>query len=215
MANNITKQGVFNTSLLAETFGVNLYDENFYTEPDGSTWVRIVHHNNPSVTSNLFGSTSSNFEKPYYVNNNAWFNVALCNKITNNNYEFMIKLAATSSDTEMKFRWIQTINPMIATYSNVSAANITKNTSTGYTNFSWGGLYHHGANTYLCANNGTEGNWWGAVGAWSQHQSGIPAWYGVIVTTGYQDLYLRVDNQNAINFTIGNDFLIASNIYEI
>lgn len=88
-----------------------------------------------------------------------------------------------------------------------------------YSDFATGGLYKHGTNTYLCTNNGTSGNWWGAVGSWNQHGGGIPAWAGTIVTTGYCDLYVRIDNtaftENESNFKSFNKGTVYSkNIIE-
>ena len=206
---NITQQGIINTSTFSETF-VNPLDTNFYIEPDGSVWIRIYHHNNPAAAH--FESTLVNFEKPYYIDDDRWFNVALCNKIINNTYEFMVKSKLASTSGENKYRWIQTKNPMTAVFADVAAANVTKITTSGYSNYSWGGIYKFGTNTYLCANNGTNGNWWGAIGTWTIYQGGTPGWTSII-TTGYQDLYLRIDNQiNNIasifdNSVIANEFI--------
>ena len=114
----------------------------------------------------------------------------------------MFKGKYTSSGGEWKIRWIQQYNPMTATYANVAAANITKITDGyGTTPSSYGGLhkrtYNNGNNTSLCANNGTESNWYGAVGSWTVYQSGIPGWFSgtaTVTTTGFNDMYLRIDN---------------------
>lgn len=52
-----------------------------HIEPDGSKWVHILHHNNPSK--NLF-SSDDNFINGVYKNENLWFNFQICNKITSN-----------------------------------------------------------------------------------------------------------------------------------
>ena len=170
------------------------YDINIYTESDGSKWRRIAHQNNP--TSYKFASNNT-FSTGVYIDANRWFDVDYCNQLTS--FELMIKQKATSSSTEEKYRWIQSYNPMTATFAQVAAANVTKITTAGYSTSSYGGLYPINSNTYLCANNGTQGNWWGAVGSWNAHQGGIPAWNGVIVTTGYVDLYVRVTDANISN----------------
>ena len=213
MSLSIKKTGIIETSLFTE-FIANTFDTTTYTEPDGSAWIRIVHHNNPG-TSNLFASGDT-FTTQVYKDANRWFNASLCNYLSGS-WEFMIKQTATSGATEYKYRWIQTINPMVAAWADVASANITKITTSGYTTFSTGGLYHHGSNTYLCTNNGTQGNWWGAVGSWGTHQSGIPAWAGVVVTTGYCDLYLRIDNAKAnLNATsFGTNFVKSKEIIEV
>lgn len=176
------------------------YDQQIYVEPDGSAWIRIYHHNNPAAA--VFASSDS-FTTSVYKDEDRWFYVSLCNLV--DKWELMVKSKYTTSSTEIKRRWVQTINPMTATFAQVAAANITENTDTGYSHSTWGGLYHIGSSTYLCANNGTNGNWWGAVGAWSQHQGGIPGWLGTPTTTGYNDLYLRIDNVQFSNIMLHND----------
>lgn len=185
----------------------NEYDPKIYIEPDGSQWIRIVHHNNPA--SARFSSGDS-FTTRVYKSADIWFNVNICKEITGY-WELMTKQTPTSGATEQKYRWIQYYNPMTATYAQVASANVTKNTSSGYTSFSTGGIYPINGNTYLCTNNGSQGNWWGAFGAWNTHQSGTPAWNGVVVTTGYSDLYLRIDT-TLTNMT-NNHGIIESNPY--
>lgn len=187
---SVGKNGVISEQAFSQALASH-YDPMFYAEPDGTVWVRIFHHNNPA--SYLFATTDS-FTTSVYKDANRWFNVSLCNLVSGS-WELMIKQTATAGATEVKYRWVQKTNPMTATFADIAAANITRNTSTGYTNFSWGGLYKMASgSTYLCANNGTNGNWWGAVGACSNYQGGIPAWGGIVVTTGYEDVYLRIDN---------------------
>jgi hypothetical protein len=116
---SVTKQGIINTSCISETF-INPLDTNFYVEPDGSVWIRIVHHNNPA--SSIFASTDT-FSSSVYKDDNRWFYASLVNKITNNIYEFMVKQKSTSTSTEEKYRWIQTKNPFIAVYADVSPSS--------------------------------------------------------------------------------------------
>lgn len=167
----------------------NKFDGNVYFEPDGSAWVRIVHHNNPA--SAVFSNTND-FATSCYIDANRWFNGEVLNYL--NSWELLIKQKLTTSSEEIKYRWIQTKNPMNAAYADVASSSITKITSNGYTTFAHGGLYKHNSNTYLCTNNGTSGNWWGAVGLWTQYAGGIPAWARGVVTTGYCDLYVRIDD---------------------
>jgi hypothetical protein len=55
--------------------------------------------------------------------------------------------------------------------------------------------YNGGNNSYYVCNNGTSGNWYGAIGCWSDFQTGIPAYNGGgIKDGGYTDLYIRIDN---------------------
>lgn len=165
-------------------------DPKTYIEPDGSAWARIFHHNNPA--SGVFNSTD-NFVSGYvYLDADRWFDFGICNNISK--WEIMLKEKATINSEEFKFRWVQTKNPMTATYADVASVNITKNTTTGYTSFATGGLYLKNGETYLCTNNGNQGNWWGAVGSWNPYSGRLPAWNGVTVTTGFEDVYIRIDN---------------------
>lgn len=208
---NITKAGIINAIAFSETF-VNPFDTKFYEEPDKSIWIRLVHHTNPA---NALFSSSNTFTSSVYIDANRWFYVSIVNKITNNTYEFMIKQKATTEGTETKYRWIQTKNPFNAVFGDVDAADVTKITTEGYsTHSSYGGIFKRNGNTYLCANNGTSSSWWGALGAWANHQGGIPGYAQVVVTTGYSDLYLRIDNQVNNIASIFNNSIIASEFIE-
>ena len=189
-SNKIYKTGITQGREISEINGMsNLkYDPKVYIEPDGSAWVRIFHHNNP--TSYKFASNDT-FTTGVYKDENRWFNFDLCNYV--DKWEFIVKSKTTPDATEYKYRWSQTKNPLTAAFADVASSAVTKNTTTGYTSYSWGGLYKINSSTFLCTNNGTNGNWWGAVGAWNAHQGGIPGWTTVI-TTGYEDVYLRIDN---------------------
>ncbi len=193
--NEITKTGILKCSTFSEFNGMSFlkYDPNLYIEPDGSCWIRVFHHNNPGAGS---FSSSNDFAHSVYIDENRWFNVELANYL--DKWEIMIKGKFTATSDEWKLRWIQQYNPMTATYANVAVANITKITTSGYSSSpaAWGGLYFKNGSTYLCANNGTSGNWWGAVGSYSVYQNGIPGWgpTGTVTTTGFNDVYLRIDN---------------------
>ena len=170
------------------------FDKTVYEEPDGSLWIRMFHHNNPA--SYIFAQNDP-FTTPFYKNDNMWWNVPLCNYITTGKWEIMVKQTATSGGTVSKYRWVQMYNPMTATWENVAAANVIKNTSAGYSNTtSYGGIFkfHINSNTYIAANNSVNGNWYGAMGAYVRHQSGIPGYASTVITTGYMDVYLRIDN---------------------
>lgn len=183
----ILKTGVVKTKAISENYG--RYDNSIRIEPDGSSWIRMVHHADP--TSYLFSSSDS-FATSVYRDSRRWFHGKICDYTSR--WEFMIVQKADSSANILKYRWLQTKNPNTAAWAEVAASAITKNTSSGYSNFSTGGLYKINSNTFYCTNNGTQGNWWGAVGAWNSHQGGIPAWGNVIVKDGgYLDLYIRID----------------------
>lgn len=168
-----------------------LYDNNIYMESDGSFWYKIFHHNNPA--SNMFASTDT-FTAGAYDSVNCWFNVNYLTKtgVSSGSYELMVNQQLTTGGTVYKYRWIQTIDPMSATYAQTVAANTIYNTGSEYTATGYGGLYRKSGNTYLCGNNGTSSNWWGAIGSWTKFGGGIPAWNGQVVTTGYMDLYIRI-----------------------
>lgn len=195
--NKITKTGQVRGALFSEFGGMSYlkYDNNIYIEPDGSCWIRVFHHNNPAA--GRFTSTND-FEHSIYIDEDRWFNMELAYYL--DKWEIMVKGKFTSTANEWKLRWTQQYNPMIATYANVAAANVIKIMG-GEGNYevspsSWGGLYKKNSNTYLCANNGTSSSWWGAIGAWNVHQSGLPGWgpSQTVTTTGYNDVYLRIDN---------------------
>lgn len=210
---NLAKTGVLTSKTFSEVFS-NPLDPNFYVEPDGSSWIRIVHHNNPA--SSLFASTD-NFSQYVYKDSNRWFYGTLCYLITNNVYEFMIKQAQTLGGTETKYRWIQTKNPYVAVFGDVDAADVTKITTSGYSdNASYGGIYKYNAHSFFVANNGNNGKWYGAFGSWTAWSGGIPGYAGVAITTGYMDLYLRIDNQTSVNgFNIFNNSINSKRFYEL
>lgn len=185
---SVEKSSIVKCSSVTEIYG--RFDNKTRIEPDGSAWVRIVHHADPGA-GNLFASSDS-FGTWVYKDAKRWFHGKMCDYA--DRWEFMIEQKANSSASTLKFRWVQTINPNTAAYADVAAASITKNTSTGYTSFSHGGLYKRNSSAYYTTNNGTQSNWWGAVGAWSNTTNGIPAWNGTEVGSGgFEDLYIRVD----------------------
>lgn len=198
----INKNGIVNASAIANSV-VNTYDTNFYAESDGSVWIRLFHHNNPAI--NLFSSSDS-YTIQVYKSSEMWFNVALCNLNTSGKWEMMMMQKETSSSSVVKYRWIQTNNPMTATYAQTTNANVTVNKTSGYSySDSYGGMYKLNSSTYLTVNNGTNGNWFGATGCWSHWNNGIPGVLGKAVTTGYMDLYYRIDTEKI------NDLKIFSN----
>lgn len=212
MAVNITKNGILTCTVFSETF-VNPLDPVFYIEPDNSVWIKIVHHNDPATYK---FAQSNDFSSSVYIDSNRWFYASLVNKITNNTYEFMVKQKLTTSANETKYRWIQTKNPFDAVFGDVDAADVTKITTTGYsTHSSYGGIYKLNSNkTYFVANNGTQGNWYCALGCWVDYQGGIPGYAQTVVKSGYIDLYLRIDNQINNVASIFNNSVISSEFIE-
>lgn len=204
------KTGTINTPNINESL-YNIYDRQVYAEADNSAWIRIFHHNNPAE--NLFSSTDT-FTTSVYKNTNLWFNISLCNLTTV--WELMIIQARLSTDTAEKFRWIQNVNPMTATYSEVALANITRVTTSGYTTASgnYAGIYKRNFTSFIVCNNGTEGNWFGAIGSWTTWNSGIPGYNGGAITSGYTDLYLRIDNIKLDKASIYNEAITSNNFIE-
>lgn len=159
------------------------------TEPDGSKWMHIVHHNNPGAA--RFASTDT-FSRWVYKDNDRFCLGQVLD--WTDRWELMIVQKATSSASAAKYRWVQTKNPNKAVFADVAAANVTKVTTEGYsTHSSYGGIYKYNTYSYYVANNGTANNWYGALGCWTLWNNGLPGYAGVAVTTGYIDMYIRVD----------------------
>lgn len=192
----------------------NHYDPVIYTESDGSKWIHIFHVSNP--TANKFANTDT-FSTSVYRDANRWFNVACCNYVER--WELMVKQKVESTTaTESVFRWVQNANPMTAAYADVTAAKITKNTSTGYINFTQGGLYYKHSNVEIAQATSSSSSWWGGIGAWTAYNGGIPGFSAAngvndteTVKTGYIDLYLRIDTNAQLTKT-GNWY--ANNFIE-
>lgn len=178
------------------------YDPTCITEPDGSVWVHVAHHNNPA---NAFFTSDKDYTNGFFIDKDRWFNVSLCNYNNTGKWELMYKQKQTSSSAEEKYRFIQSANPMTATFDQTKAANITKITN-GYTasGGSYGGVHKLGSPSYLVGNNGVNGNWFGAIGCCSQWSDGIPGYNGVCISSGYIDLYYRIDNATLKKFSVSN-----------
>lgn len=178
------------TSITANIYG-NTYDTNIYIEPDGSEWIRLFHHNNPA---NARFSSSDPFTSGHFkLDNNRWFSMGTCSNYSK--WELMVKQKSSSSSSEQKFRWTQPANPFTCSYSDIHG-KVVHNTN-GYISYNYGGLFRKNSSTFLATDNNTNGgNWFGAVGSWSEYGGGIPAYPSGTITTGYLDVYLRVDNVN-------------------
>lgn len=166
------------------------YDPEVLIEPDGSCWAHIGHHADP--TTYKFASDDP-FATGVWKDDRRFLDASYCDLV--DKWEFMVMQKADSSASVKKYRWVQPVNPNTAVYEDVPSSAVTKNTGTGYTTFSTGGIYKFNVNTYYVTNNGSKDNWWGAIGAWSTTQGGIPGWAGTIVKDGgHLDLYIRIDN---------------------
>lgn len=212
---SFNKTGVI-TDKCFSSYIISKYDNNFYMEPDGSTWIRIFHHGNPA-NGNLF-STSDSFTTSVYKDSNRWFQVSLTNKVSGT-WELMVKQKQTSSSAEEKYRWTQKTSPMGGSYGDVSpsSSNIVRNTNSGYNvNTSAGGIYKMNGSSYLVIANTTNGNWFGAIGSFSTYSGGIPGFPNTAITTGYMDLYLRIDSiALPSNVSITKDGILTKEIIEL
>ena len=189
---SITKTGVWTSPTFTNYLASN-YDPIAYYEPDGSAWIHIFHHNDPSTQ--LFNSTN-NFITKVYLDEDRWFNISLCNAISEN-WELMIVQKQTTTSAEQKWRWIQNENPMVATFEGTKTANIIINTDSEYSAWTanFGGIGKwYASKTYLTQNSNKSSQWFGATGSWTAYEGGTPGYHGIVVTTGYMDLYLRIDN---------------------
>lgn len=124
----------------------------------------------------------------------------------------MVKYAFTAGGTAYKERWIQTKNPETAVFADVAAANITRVTGNGYKTGTWGGLYKLNNGGYWVMNNGTNGNTWGSTPRITIYQGGTPGYGGTVTTTGYNDLYVRIDNVTLSD--VSNAKITSGNLYQ-
>lgn len=171
------------------------YDKNIYTEPDGSQWVHVFHHNNPA--GGLFASTDS-FTTSVYKDENRWLDMALVmSSVTS--WELLYVQKDTSTSAEKKYRWIQNINPFNATWTDVQPGNVTYVTGNGYTSSTQGGLWKNNGSTYFAIANASSGNWFGAIGSWTAYSGGTPGYPNTTVTSGSMDLYVRLKNINILD----------------
>jgi len=107
---------------------------------------------------------------------------------------------------------------MTATWDQAKLANITQ--VSGYSSWAanYAGIFRytsgttaHGS-TYLRQANATSSNWYGACGCWTAYQGGVPGFNGTVVTSGYMDVYLRIDTDVKI---CKDNKIISNQIYEI
>lgn len=188
---SFNKSGIISTHQCSEFFPNLHYDKIIYKEPDGSLWIHIAHHNNPGAI--RFASTDA-FATGAYVNEDCWYDIEQ-NAINLSAYEFMVQQALTAGATNTKYRWIQSVSPVGAVYDDVKSAAVTRITTSGYTDGTFGGIFIGGhASTRARIANASSGNWYGSFGSWTLYQNGTPGYPNTVVTTGYMDLYLRIDN---------------------
>ena len=167
------------------------YDPEVLIEPDGSCWAHIGHHADP--TTYKF-SSGDPFTTGVWKDDRRFLDASYCDLV--DKWEFIVEQKQLADSAVQRFRWVQPVNPNTGTFENTVAANITRYGSDyGYNDSGYGGMYKINSVTYYCCNDGTKGNWWGAIGAWNTIQGGIPGWARTIVKDGgYLDLYIRIDN---------------------
>ena len=184
------------------------YDNQIYTEPDGSKWIRIYHVNNPYDTANIFASTDQYTTQPIKKNEDTWCAFNLLNLLYGQ-WEMMVKSKTTSDATQKKYRWIQSSNPLTCSYSDVHN-NITTIITSGYTAHpaNAGGLFKSSSNIMLRYDNNTNGNDWWGLGAWTRYSNGYPGYGQQTITTGYQDAFLRIPDDDS------GKFVNMSSIYD-
>lgn len=170
---------------VAKCTNVSEYSDDMKVLEDGSTFVKLLHHNNPA--SNLF--TQDNCWNNNSDNLFSALGLLKADNLVNSagEYEFLVCEKLTSGETESQCRWKQTSNPAISS------------TLTGYQLISGApprsvGLMNKGS--YGCFHNG--GSWWCCCGSYSVYSGGIPGFFG-IVTTGYLDLYIRIPDVKMLN----------------
>lgn len=201
----IGKNGIFTESDFLELV---------HTEPDGSKWLHVFHHNNPAAQ--LFAS-NDDFENGVYKNKDMWFFVNYCKSFTKWEFLWIQNIESTSSIT--KYRWIQSVSPFGTSYDAVKPSAVTRITTSGYTDGTFGGLWRIKSGTYLCIANNNSGNWFGATGSWTAHGGGTPGYPNTSVISGCMDLYIRIDNttvpEDSITTKIRKDSIQSVNFIEI
>lgn len=166
-------------------------DNNLYLMKlsDGSTWAKVLEHNDPE--NNIFPNKelAANYTAPNLYSK--LFLLTTGNFLTSaNNYEFLFQQKTTSTASETQYRWTQTKAPLNTSQSDT-------NSTIGFTNISGAsyGLTVKSDYTLLGHSTGNT-TWWSAAGSYKAYHGGIP---GIeadvsVITTGYLKLWVRVDN---------------------
>ena len=161
--------------------------EGMYMTYSGCTWVKVLHHNNPSAnlftTGNCKNNTSSNlFSRLYLFDDTDRF------KMTDGRYEFMVREKINSNSTENIGMWVQTSSPTAGTVAGYKQLYKSTAVSRDF------GLVHQTTRTHF----DNKASWWCACGSYTAYEGGTPGFWGT-VKTGYIDLYIRVDNTPFFN----------------
>ena len=161
--------------------------EGMYMTYSGCTWVKVLHHNNPSANlftaANCKNNTATNlFSRLYLFDDTDRF------KMTDGRYEFMVREKINSNSTENIGMWVQTSSPTAGTVAGYKQLYKSTAVSRDF------GLVHQTTRTHF----DNKASWWCACGSYTAYEGGTPGFWGT-VKTGYIDLYIRVDNTPFFN----------------
>lgn len=156
---------------------------------DGAYWLKVLRHSNPSDLTARF--STSNY-------GNLITNPALYSRLSDipkcrskeGKFEFLVRQKPKETDSTAILRWTQTNDPTTTTTPSdfVNIENCNSATQ---------GIRKNGSSAYLTAYNpNATTNWFGACGAVSSHQGGIPGFNTAVITTGFLELWVRIDNTN-------------------
>lgn len=183
----------------------------YHVESDGSIWELCFYHKNPSEK--LF-SSSDNFSKGI-LKDNMYFNFNTCKTISS--WEFLVIQQTAEKEPIEKYRWKQNKSPFSATYEDIKPGKVTYVTGGEYTTMNSsnaGGLYYKGGASYFVCANSIEGNWFGAVGCWTEYNKGIPGFNSKTNTTGIVQVFVKIDDCRTKIYK-NNDILEINNIVEV
>ena len=111
------------------------------------------------------------------------------------------------------------MSPFGTSYDAVKPASVTRVTTSGYTDGGFGGLFKMNSSTYLVVANSNSGNWFGATGSWTAHNGGIPGYPSTTITSGFVNLYIRIDNttvpSGVLDTKIKSELMQSSNFIEL
>ena len=144
---------------------------------DGSCWVRILHHHVKNGT-----QLYPNRDAAGYNVDSELFSILkyIANFYKDDKYEFLAEeYNIDGGEVSFVRRWSQTSNPFTST------------SASGYVNISngAGALYKYtGTETIIIIKSG----WWGATGALSAYNGGIPGYNCSSINKGTLDLWIRI-----------------------
>lgn len=195
------KNGMITTRSFSNDFPI--MDMELKTLSDGSTFARILHHNNKSGTVRFTSDNVMNIQT-----DDLYSRLYLLEEFRDSNglFEFLAIQPEISETTF--YRWKQSNNPTNTT------------TATDYTNIvnGEGGLVKSGNGNTLIARSNAINNWWCAIGCYGSFTlnsiTGIPGFGGKVVENSL-DLYVRITDMKKLEkFKIYNKSIISNEFYE-